>query len=54
MELLDVIEYVRASEGITLPEERDIGRYVRLNIKEGRPKIDERDEVQLLCPGDVP
>jgi CRISPR-associated exonuclease Cas4 len=45
----DVIEYVRASEGITLPGREGYWKVCPVEYKRGRPKIDKRDEVQLCA-----
>ncbi len=45
----DVIEYVRASEGITLPGREGYWKVCPVEYKRGRPKIDARDEVQLCA-----
>lgn len=47
--IADVIEYVRASEGITLPGREGYWKVCPVEYKRGRPKIDERDEVQLCA-----
>ena len=47
--IADVIEYVRASEGISLPGRDGYWKVYPVEYKRGRPKIDERDEVQLCA-----
>ena len=45
----DVVEYVRAYEGISLPGRDGYWKVYPIEYKRGRPKIDERDEVQLCA-----
>lgn len=47
--IADVIEYSRASEGICLPGRDGYWKVCPVEYKRGRPKIDERDEVQLCA-----
>jgi len=47
--IADVIEYVRASRGIVLPGREGYWNVCPVEYKRGRPKIDERDEVQLVA-----
>ncbi|MDD3574905.1 MAG: CRISPR-associated protein Cas4 [Methanospirillum sp.] len=45
----DVVEYVRESEGISLPGRDGYWSVCPVEYKRGRPKIDKRDEVQLCA-----
>lgn len=47
--IADVIEYIRSDAGITIPDHD--GRWLLrpVEYKRGKPKIDERDEVQLCA-----
>ena len=47
--IADVIEYTRSDTGITIPDHE--GRWIMkpVEYKRGKPKIDERDEVQLCA-----
>nr|WP_319540291.1 CRISPR-associated protein Cas4 [uncultured Methanospirillum sp.] len=47
--IADVIEYVKAPTGITLPGRDGLWRVCPVEYKRGRPKIDRRDEVQLCA-----
>lgn len=45
----DAIEYIRSVEGVALPGREGLWRMRPVEYKRGRPKIDERDEVQLCA-----
>ena len=45
----DVVEYIRADEGVSLPGREGLWRMRPVEYKRGKPKIDERDEVQLCA-----
>jgi CRISPR-associated exonuclease Cas4 len=45
----DVIEYTRSNTGITIPESEGLWKMKPVEYKRGKPKIDERDEVQLCA-----
>ena len=45
----DVVEYIRATEGIALPDREGLWRVCPVEYKRGKPKIDKRDEVQLCA-----
>ncbi len=45
----DVIEYIRSENGISLPGHEGLWRMNPVEYKRGKPKIDERDEVQLCA-----
>lgn len=45
----DVIEYVRSQSGISLPGREGLWQVYPVEYKRGKPKIDERDEVQLCA-----
>ncbi|WP_067050297.1 CRISPR-associated protein Cas4 [Methanofollis ethanolicus] len=45
----DVIEYIRSEDGIVLPGYEGLWRIHPVEYKRGKPKIDERDEVQLCA-----
>jgi len=47
--IADVVEYVRSTEGITLPGHEGFWRMNPVEYKRGKPKIDECDEVQLCA-----
>ncbi len=47
--IADVIEYVRAPDGIVLPGRDGFWKVYPVEYKRGKPKIDERDEVQLCA-----
>lgn len=47
--IADVVEYVRANTGILIPERDGLWRVCPVEYKRGRPKVDERDEVQLCA-----
>jgi CRISPR-associated exonuclease Cas4 len=45
----DVIEYIRSENGISLPGYEGLWKMHPVEYKRGKPKIDERDEVQLCA-----
>lgn len=45
----DVIEYIRSENGISLPNHEGLWIMQPVEYKRGKPKIDERDEVQLCA-----
>lgn len=45
----DVIEYVRSENGVSLPGYEGLWKMRPVEYKRGKPKIDERDEVQLCA-----
>lgn len=45
----DVVEYVRSGRGMTLPGRDGLWMVTPVEYKRGRPKVDERDEVQLCA-----
>jgi CRISPR-associated exonuclease Cas4 len=45
----DVIEYIRSEDGISLPGYEGLWKMHPVEYKRGKPKIDERDEVQLCA-----
>jgi len=45
----DVIEYIRSEDGIQIPDHEGLWRMNPVEYKRGKPKIDERDEVQLCA-----
>jgi CRISPR-associated protein Cas4 len=45
----DVIEYIRSENGISLPGHEGFWTMRPVEYKRGKPKIDERDEVQLCA-----
>jgi len=45
----DVVEYIRSDEGILLPGYEGLWTMRPVEYKRGKPKIDERDEVQLCA-----
>ena len=47
--IADVIEYIRSPAGISLPGREGLWRVCPVEYKRGKPKIDERDEVQLCA-----
>lgn len=47
--IADVIEYVRSDKGITVPGFEGRWTMRPIEYKRGKPKIDERDEVQLCA-----
>ena len=47
--IIDVIEYSRTEQGISLPGRAGLWSLKPVEYKRGKPKIDERDEVQLCA-----
>jgi CRISPR-associated exonuclease Cas4 len=47
--IADVIEYTRSENGLTIPEYEGRWLIKPVEYKRGKPKIDERDEVQLCA-----
>ncbi|GAB7016270.1 CRISPR-associated protein Cas4 [Methanogenium cariaci] len=47
--IADVIEYVRSKEGVPIPDCEGLWTMFPVEYKRGKPKIDERDEVQLCA-----
>ncbi|WP_298668820.1 CRISPR-associated protein Cas4 [uncultured Methanofollis sp.] len=47
--IADVIEYTRSDDGVTLPGYEGLWRMHPVEYKRGKPKVDERDEVQLCA-----
>lgn len=47
--IADVVEYIRSPTGITLPGREGVWRVCPVEYKRGKPKVDERDEVQLCA-----
>ncbi|MCX6701362.1 MAG: CRISPR-associated protein Cas4 [Methanomicrobiales archaeon] len=47
--IADVIEYTRSENGISLPGHEGLWTMKPVEYKRGKPKIDERDEVQLCA-----
>ncbi|MCQ1534971.1 CRISPR-associated protein Cas4 [Methanosarcina sp. KYL-1] len=45
----DVVEYIRSENGISLPGYEGFWKMNPVEYKRGKPKIDERDEVQLCA-----
>lgn len=45
----DVIEYTRSKDGTALPGHEGLWTMCPIEYKRGRPKVDERDEVQLCA-----
>ena len=45
----DVVEYLRSEDGVSLPDREGLWMMRPVEYKRGRPKIDERDEVQLCA-----
>ena len=45
----DVIEYVRSKNGVPIPGHEGLWTMNPVEYKRGKPKIDERDEVQLCA-----
>ncbi len=45
----DVIEYIRSENGVSLPGREGLWTMRPVEYKRGKPKIDERDEVQLCA-----
>ena len=45
----DVIEYIRSENGVSLPGYEGLWKMRPVEYKRGKPKIDERDEVQLCA-----
>jgi len=45
----DVVEYVRSEKGVSLPGYDGLWKMHPVEYKRGKPKIDERDEVQLCA-----
>ena len=45
----DVVEYLRSEDGVSLPDREGLWMMRAVEYKRGRPKIDERDEVQLCA-----
>ncbi|MDD3932565.1 MAG: CRISPR-associated protein Cas4 [Methanoculleus sp.] len=45
----DVIEYIRSEDGVPLPGREGLWTMRPVEYKRGKPKIDERDEVQLCA-----
>ena len=43
----DVVEYIRSEDGVSLPGREGLWMMRPVEYKRGKPKIDERDEVQL-------
>lgn len=47
--IADVVEFLKSEEGVSLPEHDGFWRINPVEYKRGRPKIDERDEVQVCA-----
>ncbi len=47
--IADVIEYTRSKVGVSIPNSEGLWKMVPVEYKRGKPKIDERDEVQLCA-----
>lgn len=47
--IADVIEYIRSPTGVSLPGRAGLWQVCPVEYKRGKPKIDERDEVQLCA-----
>jgi len=47
--IADVIEYTRSDTGIEIPDREGLWKMKPVEYKRGKPKIDERDEVQLCA-----
>ncbi len=47
--MADVVEYVRSEDGVSLPGRAGLWTMRTVEYKRGKPKIDERDEVQLCA-----
>ena len=47
--IADVIEYTRSENGVSLPSHEGLWTMKPVEYKRGKPKIDERDEVQLCA-----
>ncbi|MFZ1127490.1 CRISPR-associated protein Cas4 [Methanoregula sp.] len=47
--IADVIEYTRSDHGIPIPDHEGLWLMKPVEYKRGKPKIDERDEVQLCA-----
>ncbi|PKL57001.1 MAG: CRISPR-associated protein Cas4 [Methanomicrobiales archaeon HGW-Methanomicrobiales-6] len=45
----DVVEYIRSENGLSLPGHEGLWTMRPVEYKRGKPKIDERDEVQLCA-----
>jgi len=45
----DVVEYIRSEDGLSLPGREGLWAMRPVEYKRGKPKIDERDEVQLCA-----
>jgi CRISPR-associated exonuclease Cas4 len=45
----DVVEYIRSEDGVSLPGREGLWMMRPVEYKRGKPKIDERDEVQLCA-----
>ncbi|MCC7555399.1 MAG: CRISPR-associated protein Cas4 [Methanoculleus marisnigri] len=45
----DVVEYIRSESGLSLPGREGLWTMRPVEYKRGKPKIDERDEVQLCA-----
>ena len=45
----DVVEYIRSGTGVSLPDHEGLWTMRPVEYKRGKPKIDERDEVQLCA-----
>lgn len=45
----DVVEYIRSEDGVSLPGREGLWVMRPVEYKRGKPKIDERDEVQLCA-----
>ena len=45
----DVVEYIRSEDGVSLPGREGLWAMRPVEYKRGKPKIDERDEVQLCA-----
>lgn len=45
----DVVEYIRSEDGVSLPGHEGLWTMRPVEYKRGKPKIDERDEVQLCA-----
>ncbi|KDE56474.1 CRISPR-associated protein Cas4 [Methanoculleus sp. MH98A] len=47
--IADVVEYIRSEDGVSLPDHEGLWVMRPVEYKRGKPKIDERDEVQLCA-----
>lgn len=47
--IADMIEYTRSAHGISIPDHEGVWLMKPVEYKRGKPKIDERDEVQLCA-----